>query len=450
MKRLFLLTISLAAFLITHAQQNGDKSPISNIFKAERLTPVDAGVIHIGAGSQSAGKATGTGGSRWYSQFQQEQAGGYTSGGIVNDYVFPIAWDSTQYYHYIDTFAPLSWIAVGQFIDPVYSTGFNQTLPGFYEGTDIKINPATPYTVDSIRFRAAYMIGTAGNPATVDTLFLSVAPVPYYDTVFTANDYPDAINYPDVKKHNNEIRAQLLNKVDTNRRLDYPGAVKWMIPLDPAARQNKTSNGSYPTSDFRIEVPGGLNVPAGQGFAISVAFKPGEAYTPKDSVQKYHYFMPIGAEFAQNTRMPYFYYEYLDHTMSYMMHSSLPVTFLSAIRLELRNGIDFGYEIVDIGGHVICNTCWDLGVGKTSAIDKFGAYPNPATDEITVSYTLLKTTDLNITVANAVGQVLSTRKIENTMNGKAVFETAAFAPGLYFYTVSADGQSITRRFSVVR
>lgn len=453
MKKLILLTIAGAVTLGVNAQQSGNNSVVLKAYKPEiqKMQPVDIGTRYIGTNTGSAKKGTATGGNRWYNQFDQEHQGGYTDGSLSSGrFVFPIGWDSFQ--HQIFTQSgkvPVNWLATAQFIDPIYSYGFNQNGAGFYTDAEIKINAATPYTVDSVEFSAAYMIGVNGNIGTIDTLYLSVAPVPYDDITINSGSDPDVTKYKGVPEHNNELKSQRLNTVDTlTHQFTFPGTVSWKIPLADTLRKAQTTTG-YPTAGYRLEVPGGLNVPAGQGFAISLAFKPGQSWAPGDTVQNIHYWMPLVAQAADGAQMPYFYYEYEDRNMSYLMHNEGPNRFGSSINLELANTIDFSYEFLRMGAHVVCNTCWDLGINNSNTtINKFNAYPNPAVNELTVSYNLHKTADVTISIANAIGQTVATKSVANTANGNVEFSVADFANGVYFYTVTADGQSFTRRFVV--
>jgi hypothetical protein len=83
-----------------------------------------------------------------------------------------------------------------------------------------------------------------------------------------------------------------------------------------------------------------------------------------------------------------------------------------------------------------------------STISKFKAYPSPAVSDITIEYNLYKASEGNITITNAVGQVVNSQKIAPSTNGKATFSVSNLTNGVYFYTVSADGEKITRRFVV--
>lgn len=456
MKKLILLFIAGAVSYGVNAQQNGANSVVFKSYDADKSKPVfiEQEVNHgVTSKSNSANKGTGTGGSRWYSSYELVNQG-YTGGALAsNRYVGLIGWDSTQYQLFNTGPGAVNWLSVANFIDPIFSQGFNST--NYYDGTAIRIRQDNSYTVDSIYFPGAYMIGTSGNPGTIDTLVLSVAALPYNDNSFTTattptDKYATVVNYEGVTDNGGVLKVQSLGTADSINRHLGTGTVKsWKVPLSDTLRQAKTSNGQFPTRNYFFEVPGGLQVPAGQGFAISMAFKPGETWTYKDSVQNNHYFMYLYAQSADNTIMPYYYYEYGDHSMSYLMHNAGPNRYGSAVNLEIVNTVDFDKEFIYIDGKVTCSTCWDLGLNSVnSTIYKFNAYPNPAATDITIEYTLYKATEGNITITNAVGQVVNSQKIDAAINGKATFSVSNLTNGVYFYTVSADGEKITRRFVV--
>lgn len=472
MKKLILLTIAGAVTFGANAQDSNPASVVFKSYNAEKnIAAPLSGSYAISSGtntSNSANKGTATGGSRWYSVYGLADVG-YTGGGQLSTgrFVGMLGWDSTQRQRFVDAqtqqpyYGGVNWISIASFVDPIFSVGFNHA--SYYSSEDpIKITQANTYKVDSIRVQAAYMEGTSGDPATIDTLYLSVAPVLYSDQEYDKNSpttrspspFLKVEDYEGVKANGGKLKVQDLGPTDSlNRQLGHADAKKWKVTLPPTERQPKTSTGQYPTAVWSFDVPdGGLTVPAGRGFAMSLAFKSGETFpatAPYDSVADHHYWMFIYAQAADNARMPYYYYDYKDHSMSYLMHYEGQDRYVSSVLLEIVNSTDFDKEFILMEGFATCNDCWTLGLNKVnSTLNKFDAYPNPAISDLTVSYTLNKTADVNINVTNAIGQTMKTQNIANTASGKAQFSVADLPNGLYFYTVSADGESVTRRFVV--
>jgi len=79
------------------------------------------------------------------------------------------------------------------------------------------------------------------------------------------------------------------------------------------------------------------------------------------------------------------------------------------------------------------------------------AYPNPADNNITVSFKMNQAADVNVKIVNTLGQTVNTQQFSKVGKGEtrnAVFSTSALATGIYFYTVEANGARVTKRFVV--
>ncbi len=84
-------------------------------------------------------------------------------------------------------------------------------------------------------------------------------------------------------------------------------------------------------------------------------------------------------------------------------------------------------------------------------IDEIKAYPNPANTELNVPFTLKVKAEAVVTISNMLGQVVATQNMGLVNAGqevKAVFNTANLTSGIYMYTVEANGQRKSERFSV--
>ena len=88
------------------------------------------------------------------------------------------------------------------------------------------------------------------------------------------------------------------------------------------------------------------------------------------------------------------------------------------------------------------------GVNNVSNTNSVNAYPNPANDAITVSFNLAGASKVSVSLTNAMGQVVATKNVDNTSNGKVEFSTSTLPAGVYFYTVTANGQPTTGRITV--
>jgi hypothetical protein len=459
-KKLLLVIMPCMLAIGMHAQ---------TAYRAEKNIPVfKTPQRDLSLSSHFAGnKGTATGGSRWYIPFQMIDVAyvGQVLTNSGNAYLYYMDWDSTLYQQYNDPtiglhYASVNWTGIGQFVDPIWSVGFTQIVDQYSTTNDIYVLGGFPYSVDSIAFRGAYMQPKIGpRPHVVDTLYCSIAPIPYDSfQTYTAADtvfHGKVVNYDGVAAHGGEMKILTLWQTDsTTRQLTYANTIKWKVPLDSSLRDTMSTPGSFPTQTFVLPVNNGassLNVPPGWGYAITVAFKPGGGWNHGDSVGAHDYFMYYAAQAAAGQRMPYFYYDYNDRNMSFLGHQAAPTRYGSTYRLEMRNQDDFSEEFIWLGGHVVCSACWDMSVaGGNKNLLNAKAYPNPANNELNIPVTLMNAADVHVSLTNAMGQVVASQTVKNITSGKAVFNTASLCSGIYFYTVEAGGERKTGRVTIAR
>lgn len=77
-------------------------------------------------------------------------------------------------------------------------------------------------------------------------------------------------------------------------------------------------------------------------------------------------------------------------------------------------------------------------------------YPNPFSNETNVTLYLNQGGDLNLTVVNTMGQVVKTADYEDLNNGthNLVIDGSDLAPGIYFYSLTINGSTVTKRMQV--
>jgi hypothetical protein len=460
MKKLLLLMAAGCVALGSFAQSA--KKPV--FVKDERTSrgvPVMIGNSPKVGAPTSANKNT-VGGSRWY--FPAELAEAYY-GDMSREFVYLIGYDST----YLQTFAnnvsaPVNYIGFAQFFDLSYSEGFNTSDPNYFTDADIRVTLGNEYTVDSIWFPGAYMIGNKYKSG-IDTLILSVAPVAYNDETFGPTvGRPGGTRswqYEDVESNDSILRVQRLPVMDPKTRgFKTAGAITWKVWLEDTLRKDKTTAGSYPTRGFQFALlddstrnPKPLNVPKGSGFAMSVTFKPGYAQVAQhtDSAIDYNYFMYLAREKGDDQISPYARYTYSDRNMSYLMHyaSISSGEWGSPIEAELINGTRISQEFIRTGALITCPTCSPLNIKNVNnTFSKVAAYPNPATEQVRVPFILNVNSDVKVTLTNAIGQVVKSQSFKSVTSQVAVFSTSDLANGMYIYTVEANGQRESGRISV--
>jgi hypothetical protein len=400
-----------------------------------------------------------------------------------------------------NTFDPIRYY---EYNDPTVVDVNNNPL---LDTSQIAITSDVSYTVDSISVRAAYIRSVVRSNAIVDTLFVAVAPEKndvYYDTG-GATGFPTP--QPDWIHHNGgSDNPNGVNNADTNvlgpqayycdvahRAVDKdnsdPNAVVTIdtILLTPAAYGHFPDLVSHPGQEydtlsfytFPIRGGAGNIIPAGQHFSVSISFKSGDTWTPNvDTVGAYSRFCPVfgfegGTSPGWMTYWPDYQTSYHDFNGSsyldargrpdygvrypYTDHSGVPKKWLNEFVYQDFNNSGPGQgdpeQYVFIDAHISCNNC--RTVGQVLAVNNvhnistsLQAYPNPANDRVTISFTLVSAANVKVSLSNAFGQVVETHNIGNVTKAATTFYTSAFAAGIYFYTVEANGQRSVGKFVI--
>lgn len=90
-----------------------------------------------------------------------------------------------------------------------------------------------------------------------------------------------------------------------------------------------------------------------------------------------------------------------------------------------------------------------MGIQEEHTTSVFQNYPNPATTLTSFVINIEKSTNATITISNTLGQVIITQ-FENLKSGnnKITLDVSNLEAGIYFYTTSFNGSSITKRMIV--
>jgi hypothetical protein len=79
-----------------------------------------------------------------------------------------------------------------------------------------------------------------------------------------------------------------------------------------------------------------------------------------------------------------------------------------------------------------------------------GVFPNPASTSAALEYEITgELKEAKIIISNVLGSSLGEYKLTRDAH-KVQFNTAEFAPGIYFYTLSVDGKSLFTRKLIIR
>jgi hypothetical protein len=99
--------------------------------------------------------------------------------------------------------------------------------------------------------------------------------------------------------------------------------------------------------------------------------------------------------------------------------------------------------------HVLWNRAIEDAVATVNhTINYVNAAPNPASNNVNVTFNLASTADVTVTLTNMVGQVVATQNINSVSSGKTTFNTANLATGNYIFTVIANGERTNGRIVV--
>jgi hypothetical protein len=77
------------------------------------------------------------------------------------------------------------------------------------------------------------------------------------------------------------------------------------------------------------------------------------------------------------------------------------------------------------------------------------AYPNPATNEVTIAYSLPTEDKISLSVYDALGKKVANPLVENNQaagNQTYTLGISDFAPGIYFYTLQTNTGKVSGKF----
>ena len=455
MKKLLLTLATGLAFAPGFAQSKVESVVfVANEKGNEYKTPTSVKPM-MKSTSNSANKGTAVGGQGWFSyldiMYNQNATAGYYSS-IYQDSNLQITGSSGNFYN--GTFGN------GVSFDPTDSVFFAESSAGTPINTDLlpefRVTSGNAYTIDSVAFNGRYYRKDNTHD---DSLYVEVTKTQgssFFGTYALQYQTPNANFYQMTPDGKPRFATAIYNK-DNNRLSDsITTVVRMGIKLDAAFHADSNSNGNHPMT---LALPTPLSVNAGEVVIVFISFK--NNGTP----------YPLGTNIENaNTFRTYTYELYGDNTWLKQTVGSYQ-TSLTATKQNKYYGTDYqfvgyqghntllpavGYtstsyanETPDIALYVNCSTCPVVSVPKVKGnILSANAYPNPATAEVRVPFTLKAAANVNVTITNTVGQVVKAQNLGNTTKGEAVISVSDLSNGVYFYTVDADGQRQTGRVVV--
>lgn len=394
--------------------------------------------------SNVASKTTSAASGEWFDFF----AANYETGGTNTAGLIPSYPDSNLLVT-PTTGSPFHWWnhGLGVSFDPK-SLYYSSLYLGTTGAPSFVVTTADAYTIDSIEIVGFYN----RYKNYTDTLFIEI--VSADDTGAYNVIWSDPTIFSDGMSEDSSLRASVphYNYINNNISSAYTPHVKTITKiLDAAAYADTTAEGFH---DWIFEVPGGLSVPAGNNVVVYSHFGSGHTYPLNTALDSANYWRNLSYDFGRSalqkkgdnscgitasTDDRY-------HTSSAMTlgTSGIPIltpTYFYTAPISVHNPY--------FSLHLKCPTCYNVGVNNTNVnVSSIKAYPNPAADQVTVDFTMVKATDVTVSIYNIAGQVVATSSVKNAANGKVSFDTKNIPAGSYIYAVDADGSRNTGRINV--
>ncbi|GAA4467457.1 hypothetical protein GCM10023093_23430 [Nemorincola caseinilytica] len=372
-----------------------------------------------------------------------------------------------------------TFVSAAQVLDPSFP-GFNN--PDFFDG-EMKITAtSTGVSVKSVNLYGVYGYNTAKS-GVVDTIRLSFVagsggPIAS-DNIFsgygTSGGHYGTIDFLDL--HYDSVNNYL---TDAGKVPALAGTAASMV-VDVILNNSGTSPAWGDTTAEgiwmkNVVLPGsGLNIPVNGYAAMSVSFKSGDASFPttapgavvwnNDGTFNYNMWRPLlqyQTDGATDDPQWLTYTDWLnpDSNANAGYYRRLPAylngwanTFVPMWAWSTGGGATAStLQHINMEWEIACPTCGviaaTVGINNVTSIEKAAAYPNPATSELNIPFTLSNNANVTVTLSNMLGQVVATQNISNVASGKATFNTSALPAGLYTYAVIANGTRTTGRVAV--
>ncbi len=331
------------------------------------------------------------------------------------------------------------------------SIDFNSSDVEAFQGK-IGVRSNDDYKLDSVTVFGTY--GRNPNkPNVVDTLRFSFVygdNVPPY--VFISNT-GDTIFSPMIRY---DSAANIAKK---DAKSTTPVLVKDLFLT--AADTNRTGGYSIGLNTSEMKIP------AGNLFGVTVSFKSGDKFRPyidtaflgQNYPVTYNYgmFLPVFFEAVDQGEVPGAAHADLSENLNMGVAKYIPTWkgYDELYQPALAFSGVYPFEWPHMSFKISCATCIitdDITSVSNISITSVGdAYPNPSNSEVSIPFIVKQNANVAVNLSNTMGQVIKTLnlgKFSLNQAGKAVFDISDLSAGIYFYTVIAEGQRITKRMVV--
>lgn len=421
--------------------------------KVERVAELPA--TSIQTPSKSTAKVTAAG-YRSYSHADYIEA---ISTATMNSWSTPIWQDTTIRQNFTSGLGTINYSSVSQIIFP-FDNFWNDPLNPNFNGK-IKVTKTNTYNVDSVSILGLYVQGNSpGSSAKPDSLLISVASQPA-GAKWIPRGSTSSWALPYLPSGKDTFYGVSPFVVDSAKRfvMSSPtttAKVTWTVALSAAQRKRIDTATVY--SEFSYKLPSSLTVPAGNVVVVSYTFKSGDSWVKNvDTITQHHHFRAAFGYLGTSTAADKQLYNWYggDHNMSGMMFSTdtsdyWPTVYIGAWNTPASFFNHYLLNTVTLS----CASCalvTNTGINENTLVSSVNAYPNPSSETIAVELSVKEKANVTVSVSNMLGQVIATQNMGAMNAGQkttATFNTSALAAGVYLYTVEADGQRVTNRFTV--
>lgn len=413
-----------------------------------------------------AAKNTAGTAPRWYSYpeyFDLHETA--TSSSVAS--AIPYLWGTnTVFMNFSSGFDTANLVSYGGVVDPAFAGFSDGTL--FTDPTLMKITSTNAYAIDSVEFTGVYLT----NPArtSIDTLRVSFV----YGDGGTASDIymvSTTINTGSILTNYGAVGSTIDNyrmHMNTSKLIASGSTVitKDIIlnnSTTPPSWAGDTVMGTY-IGKVSLGTPGtGISIPAGSMVGFTVSFISGENPPTTPNYDTVFFGSPTNPPVKYNMFRAGVVHRGVSGTPNFPPYSATDrntgnyvdkttTTYYVPHWFWSSGSSAASVQYPNFAFHAICPTCATIvttgGVNEVATVSNANAYPNPATDELNVPFTVTKATDVTVKITNILGQVVATQNMGNVLNGKAVFNTASLPSGVYSYSVTADGATTTGRVAI--
>ena len=373
--------------------------------------------------------------------------------------------------------ANVSATSDGYFFTHGLGMSFDPVDNGYYTPAGVTagvITNADAFNIDSVQFLGRYFMNDASS--TNDSLIVDLIVVDNNNdgtymlhntdpstgtyTFLAADDTPRVAlaDYMPSNFATAQYQNDCWDSISVMTSCAHPAYAKVRLGQKLSLTDTPTVNGFH---TFTFWVSDSLYVPAGMKVMMYVHFKPTTHYALGTTVAAANYMylfagdptgnFPVQSAGSYQTGLmsqnqnAYGYNVFAGHDLLFA-----PVDFVNTASPPPASS-PFGFEAPLFFLHLIWPGSCPTGPLATNTIDNIttvSAYPNPASDVVTVAFNLAAAAKVSVTLSNMMGQVVATQNLASTSNGKVEFNTVALPAGVYFYTFNANGERTTGRVVV--